>query len=480
MKKIFSYAASAFAAFALASCMGSEDIVSNQVSGEVVDADVQVGICVKGDAGSRVTGTPEHSGIEENLYAPEYEVKTARLYFIAADGNIAMAKDYNFAPVAGSYDKYQATDKSKQYIEGTYNVYAIANPINMPQVGTLNELLAAVDAKTYAEAKIKAVPSTGFIMTNRGNSYATVSIKKNTKTTINLDVERVVAKIRVKYGNDTKSWDLKAPGSDVVYASVTVNSQSYVNLATDFYAYRHTCVLPWAETTPASATFAYGDIAATNGYAVDPHFFQKRVLSADERPAAAPAWLKFPYDVTANAPADADSIYCLPNTMFAPAQQNYYTTGIMINATLVPTAVLNEEGEAVQNAVQNIYYFNYKFYTSLDAAKKAGGAPSKATEENIQDYNIIKFSNNGAAANTYTTRYWYWIRHYDNDVPGDLGVMEFGIVRNNIYDINISSILGPGNPEPPTPPTPDDYNYEIEVNLGVKPWIVRPQSGILE
>lgn len=62
--------------------------------------------------------------------------------------------------------------------------------------------------------------------------------------------------------------------------------------------------------------------------------------------------------------------------------------------------------------------------------------------------------------------YTHWIRHSNNNDPSK-GIMEYAIVRNNVYKLRISDIYGlgkdipyepPFDPEPvdPTPPGPDD------------------------
>lgn len=69
--------------------------------------------------------------------------------------------------------------------------------------------------------------------------------------------------------------------------------------------------------------------------------------------------------------------------------------------------------------------------------------------------------------------YHYWIRHSNNnDATGD--IMEFGIVRNNIYKLKVQSFSGPGKPFPYDPATdnPENKNEESDVSLkiSIKPW----------
>ncbi len=76
--------------------------------------------------------------------------------------------------------------------------------------------------------------------------------------------------------------------------------------------------------------------------------------------------------------------------------------------------------------------------------------------------------------------YPYWIRHSNNNAT-DAGIMEFGIVRNNIYKLKVNSFSGLGKPLPyiPTTDKPDTLDEEsfVQIFVTVKPWkvIVHPE-----
>lgn len=78
--------------------------------------------------------------------------------------------------------------------------------------------------------------------------------------------------------------------------------------------------------------------------------------------------------------------------------------------------------------------------------------------------------------------YPYWIRHEDNDDKTTTGIMEYGIVRNNIYDMTVTGISGLGKsgdetPDPENPGETDDLLFTV--NLYVKDWIIRSNDGII-
>ncbi len=85
----------------------------------------------------------------------------------------------------------------------------------------------------------------------------------------------------------------------------------------------------------------------------------------------------------------------------------------------------------------------------------------------------------------------YWIQHDPSDPTNGredqvLGVMEYGIVRNNVYQLNVTGIRDLGDPLPFTPgkddpDTPDEKEeaYTILVHLYVKDWILRKNQDII-
>lgn len=85
----------------------------------------------------------------------------------------------------------------------------------------------------------------------------------------------------------------------------------------------------------------------------------------------------------------------------------------------------------------------------------------------------------------------YWIQHDPSATPdarkdGVLGVMEYGIVRNNVYQLKVSGVKNLGDPLPFTPgkddpETPDEKEdeYTINVEIYVKDWVLRQNQDII-
>ena len=72
--------------------------------------------------------------------------------------------------------------------------------------------------------------------------------------------------------------------------------------------------------------------------------------------------------------------------------------------------------------------------------------------------------------------YTYRIVHADDNDSNNLGIMEYGIVRNNIYRITINSFSGLGNPDPEPPVL---ITRNIECTIWVTPWNVIENPEII-
>lgn len=98
------------------------------------------------------------------------------------------------------------------------------------------------------------------------------------------------------------------------------------------------------------------------------------------------------------------------------------------------------------------------------------------TDKTKQSFGDAKFYDAGVCY------YPYWIRHANNNKPAVMGVMEFAIVRNNIYDLTVKGMnsWGFSGTDIPDPEDPDeDGTARINVELYVKNWVVRSNGDII-
>lgn len=138
--------------------------------------------------------------------------------------------------------------------------------------------------------------------------------------------------------------------------------------------------------------------------------------------------------------------YVLENVMIngPDVSVNDYSTGIVFAAVYSPDGIDGEGNKA------DFYWYNGEAYSSLESI----GLPG-ATENNYENYGI-RFYKGGRCY------YTYWINHADDGDDNRIGPMEFAIVRNNVYKINVTGISGIGTPEP--------SDYGLYLNCNVLDW----------
>ena len=445
------------------------------------------------------TRSAESSGITETGSKEEYAVKSLTIYLF--DSTTKTLKDQqelkNIQQIKADLEEIKYTADKITVNPGTYNIFAIANGKAVTgDISTQDAFLNAVDGITYSEGKIPSVPASGFVMTNRGAANLNVEVKKPTDsdkvTSVSIGLERAVAKIELTQKQET--FPLKDPAGKV-YCTIKLNNFRMLNLATQFYTFRHTAVLNDFQEPGSYTDENFGDINDNNGYAIDPYFFKKTVEGAKDFTNADGFFAQALVDLDINdsnwaGMAQAGSwshVYCLENCMFVNAQLNAYSTGVMFKANMdiATDRVFDENGDNISNPSNwpsKMFYFNYNFYTSVDAIRKQvlNNLPEDITDDSateiLAEYSIKRFQK----TENYSCYYNYWIKHEDNNST-EMGVMEFGIVRNNIYRLSISKVAGLGSGEPYIEPEqPDEYKAELDININVFPWAVRNQDVELE
>lgn len=430
----------------------------------------------------------------------EYNVSSVTVYLFDAQTKI----------YTGSYDlqniQGKSLDETKSTISytanrinvqpGTYNIFAIANgKANAANISTQDKFLNTIDATTYKDGVIASAPTNGFVMTNRGAANLNVTVSKPTNsenvTKVSIRLERVVAKIEIA---QTKASFPLLDSIGSTYATIKIGSFRIVNLATQFYTFRHTAVLNSFQKPDAYTDANFGDVdIKNNGYVIDPYFFNKTLEGAKDFTNSDGFFAQALVDKNntngwslMGGVGSKSFIYCLENCMYQNAQVNGYTTGVMFLAHIEidPNHVFNENGiESNQLNWATLFYFNCNFYTSINAVRKLqiNNLPEsindQSTDEVLAIHNIKRFSK----SSNYSCFYNYWIKHLDNNIPTESGVMEFGIVRNNIYRLSVTKVagLGTGNPYI-EPDQPNEPKAELEIDLDVFQWAVRNQNVELE
>lgn len=185
--------------------------------------------------------------------------------------------------------------------------------------------------------------------------------------------------------------------------------------------------------------------------------------------------------------------YCTENTIFGVDNQIHgLTTAIVFKAEVTGDFVKDAPDEEGKKA---LYRYSNTIYNSWDAVKKVASLGTgvadyddyyKAFRDDNKDLykkpDITKWDIKGGDADAKATCYYtYWNRHNDNGNNTEMGIMEFAVVRNNIYKLFVKKILRLGDPEDPTNPEhpiepgekDESEKISMEVDVKVLNWAVR-------
>ena len=427
------------------------------------------------------------------------------------------------------------TSKKTALTPGDYRIYIVVNGtvngVGDSDKGTLTE--ADFLAKTTADATsvIAAVPNDGLVMASRSpnndNSntlpYIAQEITKEPEQTIAATVERVMGKITVTAGgtsvssaataNKYTSFSTTVAQIDNI-KDITLKNYYVVNARKEGYYFRH--VDKESTVTNPLTEANYGNSSVTLPYVTDPKTYNKTYTST---PALANSYGDWylqgssafglsSFGTFSGTYADMPgyssgavetkvAAYCYENTMLKDKQKNGYTTGIVFKAEIAPSKMMKKRssGGGVEEtttigSIGEIFYHSGIFYKDIEALKEAGvlladgttsssasGAPADLKKNDVQCFK------KGNTDGKFICYYPYWIKHLPSaDTAED--VMEFGIVRNNVYQVTVASIQGVGKDGVTEDiitdtETDDPTTVLLNVKLSIKPWVVRTNSAVL-
>lgn len=390
-----------------------------------------------------------------------------------------------------------ATDKSTVYTtdaiavdKGAHKIAVIANGNNYAGIQAINSPSQLRKVYTITPEIISSISKgENFLMTNANTATSqdktgkqlTVSTaeKENGKfyedgtvavnvqgtkahpTAVVIPIERTVAKIEDKTNSYT--FDVKNTPENkkdqVIFKKMTL-----VNANTKFFLVKN--IRPMLDGNDATTEdFRPNE---QNYYVVDPNFEKQ-----DKNTIKDFIYNRFQWSAADNTALDVFSwktlnsnnrpcFYSLENTMTAEEQKNAYTTGLYYQAVYKVNG--KEEGKNVYKYKGIIYTFD-QLQTLTDI--QLNDLTDESTADKFNAIGVTKYEKG-------VCYYPYWIRHIDSNEK--LAPMEFGVVRNNYYQMTINSVAGIGtpNPENPDPDTPDENpDTMLEVLVKVMPWTVR-------
>lgn len=474
----------------------------------------------------------------------EYKVTKANLYLFpgGASSSFGSAKLTEIISISQFTQTTTTTTDQKTIVwiskktaltPGDYRIYIVVNGtvngVGDSDKGTLTE--AAFLAKTTADATsvIAVVPSDGLVMASRSpnsnNSntlpYIAQEITKDPEQTIAATVERVMGKITVTAGGTNASSaatvNKYTSFSSTVNAiknikDITLKNYYVVNARKEGYYFRH--VDKESSATNPLTEANYGTSSTTLPYVTDPKTYDKTYTSAlangygDWYLQGSSAFGLSSFGTFSGTYTDMPgyssgavetkvAAYCYENTMLKDRQKNGYTTGIVFKAEIAPSKMMQKKpsGGGVEEtttigSIGEIFYHSGIFYKNIEALKEAGvlladgttsssasGAPADLKKNDVQCFK------KGSADGQFICYYPYWIKHLPSaDTAED--VMEFGIVRNNVYQVTVTGIQGVGKDGVTEDiitdtETDDPTTVLLNVKLSIKPWVVRANSAVL-
>lgn len=296
---------------------------------------------------------------------------------------------------------------------------------------------------------------------------------------------------------------------------VELTDYALINLSNRVYAIRHIGTEGYTNETGITVM---GKLDATNEYLVDPwsvaknnlnlteggnvnwstatqsYFYQTwaDVVAETEKTSGQQYFKSFSSVTSEQGTADAKHnnienvgnllSYCFENAVKADHQVLGLSTGIVFKAKMYA-----KNGGSYGAVNTPLFSYEGVAYKSLQAMTEILGSVVNSVEgvttkdeKNWTDADIIAFEKANPEISVYKggSCYYYTsqIKHFDDGIPTETGVMEFAIMRNNIYSLAVDEIsqIGDATLDVLEPETPDEEpTANIKVHARILPWIVR-------
>ena len=444
----------------------------------------------EGEGNSNSDATPD----TEVGLAKENTISTVDIVLVGSN----TVKATNVTPVAADGSTYVAKFDKKTIAAGKYDVYIYAN-CTSPETFAIDQTSDAdVSAMTqdnkfwmtnaYAAAQVDITAEALKACTTPQNPY-------------NLGAHTVECSMA--------RFDYKQAGAFNMGAGITLTltDAALINQSKAHYMFRRVT----AGSEPTATNAVVGGAEVPSNWVVDTDWSNKVAGNFDAQLSDPSNWHWTSLaSLTTNDNYDGDyKIWCYAKENTIPgttAQKHNVSTGVVFKGELAAGETASDAVKTAMAAGERIYVFNnvlYGAWSDVEAAAKAGTDPTLQAAYNQAATGVAADAEpTGAAAaaagftgyspknGTYYVYYYYWNRHNDNLDPYNMGVMEFAVVRNNVYKLAVDKISRFGHPTPPDPSNPDpdpepdpdpvdpddpdeSVNYYFNVTVKVLPWTVR-------
>lgn len=363
-----------------------------------------------------------------------------------------------FNQLTGSSTTYTTETKEIEGLEigSSYNVLVIANLGTPLNITTLNQL------REYT-VPTPIVQTNHFVMASSetGTPVTIQATSKNNPTVVSANVERLAARVDCH-------WDTEySVGND----KVAITRAMLVNKYTGgTYAFKRvtnsTTDLKTIDYLGTEKVNVEGNLAAN--YVIDPktlnlpqtniansydHYFSTYSWSATDSNWKSLSTVTSTHNDVTYSLLD----YTTENVVKTEDSENTcatYCTGIVFKAKYQPASIPTTD--------VTFYRYNGKCYASLDDIKDVIRNQS-ISDDNLSQFGITKYQDG-------ICYYTYWIKHAEDGDDTTVSPMEYAIVRNNIYQINVTGINDIGTV------TPTDYGLYLECT--VADWIQEKEITI--
>ena len=424
----------------------------------------------------------------------ENKISTVDIALVGGGSTVVAS---NVTPTAANASTYVAKFDTKALVAGTtYKVYIYAN-CSAPSAVDVDAVSKATIAEMTADNK--------FWMTN---AHAALDVtlptdlapytQPNTPLSLGAHtVERSMARFDYKQAG---AFDMGAG------ITLTLTDAALINQSKAHYMFRRVT----ADANTSSDVTVGGAEIPTN-WVVDTDWGNKVAANFDAQLEAPSTW-----DWTSLASLTTDDqydgdykIWCYAKENTIPgttAQKHNVSTGVVFKGELTAGETASDAVKTAMAAGKRIYVFNnvlYGAWKDVKAAAEAGTDPTLQAAYNQAATGVAAdaeptgaaaaaagFTGYSAKDGKYYNYYYYWNRHNDNLDPYTMGIMEFAVVRNNVYKLAVDKISRFGHPTPPDPSNPDpdpepdpdpvdpddpdeSVNYYFNVTVKVLPWTVR-------
>lgn len=425
---------------------------------------IRLTISTGGEMGTKAnpTGGEEGNGWE-GATESENTVNDVTLFFFPISVNIdgeatttvtslSFTKEDLTGPFNGTdrVDKYYTVTKEVEGLtEEDYNVLAVVNVGSNTAITSVNTLGALRDLVITSPVST----ADNFMMSSE--RLATVEdiqgTSENNPAHVDIYVERLAARV-----------DYSAPGSNgtkFVYETTDGTGTATIEGAALVNKYKSGTYL-LKRSVPsddlASITYLADETEDNDYYVLDPKTISgKSSVDFDFYYPTYNAWDGLTWnkpseDITSTTDGDTYGFldYTQENIMQVGSGTNWLrqgVTGIVFKAKFEPKGLtLGTDG--------TFYKYGDQLYASKD------DIPDGVSENEIIEYT------NGICY------YTYWIKHNNDNSETTYSPMEYAIVRNNIYQLKVTSIAGLGDEEP--------GDKTLTITVGVKAWNLFGTTGI--